>query len=146
MSARRTPTPPAIERVRPAGGPPVRMTDDAVDTDTVLAWVGAYLQAWTTGEPADVEALFVPDAEYHEWPYATAWIGRDEIVAGWGSREAWQEGGWSFDDWAVLAVNGDTAVVAGVGVYRELGTFANVWTVRFDGDRASEFRMVNNAV
>lgn len=122
------------------------MTDDAVDTDTVLAWVAAYLTAWTTGARADVEVLFTEDAEYHEWPYATAWVGRDDIVEGWDSRAAWQEGGWTFDDWTVLAINGDTAIVAGIGVYRELGTFANLWTIRFDGPRASEFRMANNAV
>ena len=43
-------------------------------------------------------------------------------------------------------INGDTAVVGGTGVYRELGTFANLWTIRFEDDRAREFRMVNNAV
>jgi hypothetical protein len=122
------------------------MTADAVDTAVVLNWVAAYLEAWTTAKRAEVEALFTEDAKYHEWPYATAWIGREDIVEGWSAREGWQKGGWSFDDWMLLAINGDTAVIAGTGVYRELGSFANIWIVRFDGDRASEFRMVNNAV
>ena len=32
------------------------------------------------------------------------------------------------------------------GTYRKLGTFANLWTVTFDGDKCSMFRMWNNEI
>lgn len=70
-------------------------------------WVAGYLRAWTSEDPADIEALFADDAESHEWPYATAWVGRPAIVEGWRVRSPWQEGGWTFD-WTLLAINGDT--------------------------------------
>jgi hypothetical protein len=124
-----------------------RMTATSIDVDIVDRWVTAYVTAWTSYADADIEALFTPDAESHEWPYVTAWVGRDEIVAGWHGRADWQAGGWHFEDWTVLAINGDTAVIAGNGVYSQLGTFANLWTIRFaDDGRATELRMIDNEV
>jgi ketosteroid isomerase-like protein len=111
----------------------------------VSAWVEKYVQAWRTYDEADIAALFTEDAEYHEWPYETAWIGRERIVAGWLERAAWQAGGWEFD-WSVLAMSGDTAAVGGTGVYVKLGTFSNLWTVTFAEDRCALFRMWNNEV
>lgn len=116
-------------------------------TEQVENWVQRYVSAWTSYEDAAIAGLFSPDAEYHEWPYPTAWIGREAIVAGWNDRRAWQEGGWSFT-WSLLTVNGDTAAIAGTGVYDELGTFANLWTITFadQGERCAVFRMWNNEV
>jgi len=51
-----------------------------LSTDQVDAWVKRYVHAWQTADPADIAALFTPDAEYHERPYETAWIGRDGVV------------------------------------------------------------------
>jgi hypothetical protein len=117
------------------------LTKKNVDT-----WVAKYLTAWTTCAPADIEALFTADAEQHERPYETDWIGRDEIVEGWQSRAQWQEGGWSFD-WDLLKIAGDTFVLSGTGTYTELGTFDNLWVVTLDDDgRCSEFRMWNNEI
>ena len=87
----------------------------------VTRWVEGYVRAWQSAKTADIEALFSEDAESHEWPYKTDWIGRDEIVQGWKDREAWQQGGWSFD-WEILLINGDTAAIKGTGVYAELGS------------------------
>jgi hypothetical protein len=107
-------------------------------------WVESYVHAWRTGAQNDIKALFAPKAEYHEWPYQTDWIGRDEIVAGWLSRQDWQQGGWDFD-WSILTITGDTAAIGGTGVYKELGTFINLWTVTFDrSGRCLIFRMWNN--
>ena len=104
------------------------------------------VRAWTTAAAKDIEALFTPDAEYHEWPFETHWIGRKNIVEGWLSRQPWQAGGWTFD-WTLLALTGDTAAISGTGVYVELGTFENLWTVTFGADgRCSVFRMWNNEV
>lgn len=105
-----------------------------------------YVAAWRSGAPEDVAALFTAKAEYHEWPYETDWIGREEIVKGWLDREAWQQGGWDFE-WSLLTISGDTAAVGGTGVYKKLGTFANLWTVTFDEDgKCTMFRMWNNQV
>jgi len=118
-----------------------------VTTEQAEAWVAAYVHAWRTNDPVDIEQLFTVDAEQHEWPYETHWIGRDAIVAGWQQRGPWQEGGWSFDDWSVLSVNGDTFAVDGVGEYVELGRFKNLWTVTLDDDgRCTVFRMWNNEI
>jgi hypothetical protein len=115
----------------------------AVTTASVTAWVERYLTAWRTNEKEDIAQLFTTDAEYHEGPYATDWIGRDEIVAGWRSRWDWQQGGWVFD-WEILSREGATAVIGGVGRYAELGDFDNVWTLTFGTiERCSSFRMLN---
>lgn len=118
---------------------------DSLLTETqVTGWVEAYVRAWSSGLAKDIKPLFAPRAEYHEWPYETHWIGRDEIVAGWQSREDWQSGGWDFE-WSVLMITGDTAAISGIGSYRELGRFANLWTVTFSPPgRCTVFRMWNN--
>jgi hypothetical protein len=120
------------------------MTETAVPAEPIVAtWVEAYLRAWSSNEAADIEALFTEDAEYHESPYETEWLGRDEIVAGWQSRWNWQQGGWTFD-WSTRTFDGRTAVVDGVGHYTELGDFDNLWTITLDADgRCSRFEMVN---
>lgn len=112
----------------------------------VSAWVEAYVKAWRSGAAKDIKALFAPKAEYHEWPYVTDWVGRDAIVEGWLSREEWQQGGWEFE-WSILTITGDTAAIGGTGVYKELGTFSNLWTVTFDDrGKCTMFRMWNNEI
>jgi hypothetical protein len=113
-------------------------------TEQLTGWVDRYVHAWRTADPADIAALFTPDAEYHERPYETAWIGREAIVKGWLSRQPWQEDGWTFD-WVPLMITGDTAAIQGTGVYTEFGTFENLWVVTFaDDGRCRNFRMWNN--
>jgi hypothetical protein len=117
-----------------------------ITTQQVTAWMDAYVYAWTTGARDDIEALFTRHAEYHELPYETSWVGRDRILAGWRSRQKWQEGGWTFD-WKILMVTGNVAAVQGRGVYKELETFDNLWVVTVDTDgRCSAFRMWNTEV
>ncbi|GAA2683081.1 nuclear transport factor 2 family protein [Streptomyces lunalinharesii] len=117
-----------------------------VSEQQVRDWVEGYVRAWATNSRKDIAALFTPHAEYHEWPYETDWVGREEIVDGWLDRAPWQEGGWVFA-WSVLTVNGDTAAIEGTGRYEELGTCANLWTVTFDENATcTMFRMWNNQV
>jgi hypothetical protein len=117
---------------------PVPLTAEAITT-----WVNRYLRAWKTDDRDDIAALFSEDAEYHERPFDTEWIGRDEIVEGWRSRWDWQQGGWDFD-WSITNVQGSTVVITGVGRYVELGVFDNVWTVTFDDlGRSTRFEMLN---
>lgn len=115
----------------------------AITVETVTAWVDRYLTAWRTNDPQDIAGLFTGDGEYHEGPYETHWIGRDEIVAGWRSRWDWQQGGWSFD-WQIVSMDGATAVITGVGRYTKLGNYDNQWSVTFrTPDQCENFTMVN---
>lgn len=117
-----------------------------VSEQQVTKWVEKYVEAWRSGAAKDIAALFTANAEYHELPYATDWIGRSAIVEGWLSREEWQQGGWEFE-WSILTINGDTAAIDGTGIYTELGTFANLWTVTLDArGKCSMFRMWNNQI
>lgn len=114
-----------------------------VTAETIARWVGGYLKAWESNDSADIAALFTKNAEYHESPYATEWIGRDDIVDGWRSRWDWQTGGWEFE-WSVASIAGRTVVINGIGHYKKLGDFDNVWTVTFDeSGRCSLFEMLN---
>jgi hypothetical protein len=117
--------------------------DLTVTTETISAWVHRYLTAWRTNDPDDIAGLFSEDAEYHETPYATDWIGRDEIVAGWRSRWGWQQGGWDFEG-EIVSIEGPTAVITGIGRYTNLGNFDNHWTVLFrTPELCASFTMVN---
>lgn len=115
---------------------------------SVEDWVRNYVAAWRSNDPEDIAALFSPDAEYHETPYETHWIGRDAIVAGWRGRWDWQQGGWNFE-WSVTSrtpARGRTksALATGTGHYTELGNFSNEWTLEFEPDgRCRRFGMVN---
>jgi hypothetical protein len=112
-------------------------------TQLITAWIENYVHAWETNDTTDIEALFTEDAEYHEGPYTTEWIGRDDIVKGWQSRWAWQHGGWSFE-WSIDKIDGMVVSVSGIGRYTELGNFDNAWTITFDpSGRCSRFEMVN---
>jgi hypothetical protein len=117
-----------------------------VSKTQVTAWVEAYIHAWETGTKEDIEALFTSDAEYHEWPYKTDLVGRDKIVKGWQSRQEWQNGGWKFS-WSILTIKRDTVAIEGTGVYKELGTFANIWVVTLnDEGLCTSFRMWNGEI
>ncbi|MDT7567210.1 MAG: hypothetical protein QOE32_16 [Pseudonocardiales bacterium] len=117
-----------------------------ITNDQVDAWVAGYLRAWSSASPKDLEAIFAEDAESYEWPYDTSWVGLAEIKEGWTARVPWQEGGWKFS-WNLLAVNGDTFAIQGLGVYEKLGTFDNLWVVTLNGDgMCTTFRMWNNEV
>ena len=54
--------------------------------DDVKAWLGAYVEAWRTYDPAAIAALFTEDATYayHPWDSGEELVrGRDAIVANW---------------------------------------------------------------
>jgi hypothetical protein len=114
-----------------------------VSTESITRWVNAYVRAWQTNARKDIANLFSADAEYHETPFDTAWVGREAIVQGWRSRWDWQQGGWDFD-WSIAGLQGVTATITGIGHYKELGDFDNVWTVTFDeAGLCSRFDMLN---
>lgn len=105
------------------------MTDRAA----VSAWIARYLRAWSSNEPADIEALFTPDAIYRPTPHSDGWRGRDAIVAGWLDRRD-DPGTWSFEH-TILAVDADVAVVQGRTVYTAPPLdYSNLWVLRLEPD------------
>ena len=111
------------------------MTDRA----TVKSWMAGYLAAWDTNDPADIAALFTPDAVYRPTPHSDGWHGNAAIVAGWLDRKD-DPGTWSFEH-MILAVDGDVAVVEGRTVYTTPPLeYSNLWVLRFASDgRCREF-------
>ena len=112
------------------------------DHDTVADWIRRYIRAWDSNDPAEIRALFTPDAEYRFAPADPPVVGHDRITA------AWLEGRDEPDDhafsWEPLAIDGDLAVVQGRTEYLAGGssgrTYDNLWTIRMTPDgRASAF-------
>ncbi|RFA18193.1 hypothetical protein B7R25_15290 [Subtercola boreus] len=109
----------------------------------MTGWLARYRTAWESNEPADIRALFTPDADYRTEPYSTPWHGHDEIVAGWlGAEDA--AGSTSFT-WNVLRapdsyVPDDLALVQATTVYAGGPTYSNLWLIRLaPDDRATDF-------
>ncbi|HKY78744.1 MAG TPA: nuclear transport factor 2 family protein [Anaerolineales bacterium] len=102
-------------------------------------WLAGYLQAWKSNKPQEIAKLFTEDALYSTGPFDDPWIGQEAIIDGWvgiGDRPE----DWTFE-YEVLAVDGDLGVMHGTTVYKEAGTFSNIWLIRLAKDgRCKEFR------
>lgn len=93
-----------------------------VDLDDLRTWLDRYFAAWRSNDPAQVEALFAPDAVYSYGPFRDEARGRDEIVRRWVQGGAQPGLRCAFEP---LAVEGDRGVAH--------------WRVLFDdGDGRSE--------
>ena len=104
------------------------------------AWVGRYVRAWDSNEPADIAALFTEAAEYLTAPFRQPWQGRDAIVAGWLEHRD-EAADHSFRH-EVLGIDGNRGFVRGWTDYpgQEPPSYSNLWVIRLEGDgRASEF-------
>jgi hypothetical protein len=109
--------------------------------DDVARWLGRYLDAWTTYDPAAIGALFSETAAYRYHPWDEPLAGRDAIVADWLANR--DEPGTFAADYAPWAVDGDRAVATGTSRYDD-GTvkqvFHNVFLLEFDPEgRCSSF-------
>lgn len=101
--------------------------------NAVDAWVAGYLTAWYSNRPADIEAIFTPDAVYRPTPHSEGWHGREAIVAGWLGRKD-EPGTWSFEH-TILAVDGDVAIVQGRTVYMTpRRDYSNLWVLSLAPD------------
>jgi hypothetical protein len=116
-----------------------------LDTTGIDAWLADYLKAWRSDDPADIAALFEPDARYFTAPWRDPYVGSDAIVRWWVGQEN-SELPWSVD-YDVVATQSGTYVVRGVTNY-PLGTdragvpevYDNIWLVPLGGSGgASEF-------
>jgi uncharacterized protein (TIGR02246 family) len=110
-----------------------------ISKEQVTTWVDGYLRAWRTNEADDVAAIFSEDATYYARPQQEPWRGRQQIVQEWLSRKDYQVN-WTFE-WSLVAIEDDRAVIEGIAVYAQAGTFANVWVITLDNDgKCIEFR------
>ena len=81
-------------------------------------WVDAYREAWETNDVGAVAALFTLDGVYRIEPWE-AWVGREEIVAGW-LEHADKPGDTEFHWWHV-ARDGDLWILEARTRYHSLG-------------------------
>jgi tRNA (guanine37-N1)-methyltransferase len=110
---------------------------DMTDRTAVEDWIGRYVRAWGSNDPAEIGGLFTEDAEYFTAPHRLPWRGRDEIVREWLARKD-EPGSWTFEH-EILGVDGDTAFVRGWTEYTgaddpDPGPFTNMWQIRLAPD------------
>jgi hypothetical protein len=115
-----------------------------VDLQQVGAWLGRYVDAWTSNDRGQIEGLFTEDAVYHAEPYHEPILGAKAIADAWLSDpdEPWM---WSAD-YAPLLVDGNIGVATGTSTYHaDDGTvenvFHNIFVLTFaEEGRCSEYR------
>jgi hypothetical protein len=112
---------------------------DRMNEERYRSWVERYVRAWNTNEPGDIEELFAEKGSYLTEPYASPWVGSDEIARQWIDRK--DEPGETRFDYEVLVSNDDIGIVKGQTLYKSDGSrYDNLWEVRLDPDgRCTEF-------
>jgi hypothetical protein len=108
-----------------------------MDRSVVDRWIAGYVRAWNSNEPADIEALFTPDAIYTTEPYSEPWVGHQGIVSGW--LEAKDEPGETEFEYEILSFNDGVAFVKGLSTYKSSAdrVYSNLWVIHLDGDGRS---------
>jgi uncharacterized protein (TIGR02246 family) len=99
------------------------------DLEAVSQWVGAYVRAWNTNDPADIGALFAEDAAYYTAPYREPWRGRETIVAEWLAHK--DAPGKTEFTWFPVTVSPDLSIVQGTTRYPRV-RYSNLWLIRLD--------------
>jgi hypothetical protein len=116
-----------------------------VTHESLQAWLDAYMHAWETYDPKDVESLFSEDAEYRYHPADEPVAGRAEIVENWvnpsGDASTRDKPGTFAGAYAPFAVDGNRAVAVGVSTYYTDATrstvsriYYNSWLLEFADD------------
>lgn len=102
-------------------------------------WLKAYVKAWKSNKPEQISDLFTKKALYSTGPFDKPWEGREAIQAGWIAIGD-QPNDWKFD-YEVIAADGNLGVIHGTTIYKEAGTFSNIWLIKLNKDgKAKEFR------
>jgi hypothetical protein len=104
-------------------------TETVTASETVAAWIEAYVRAWNSNDPAVIGALFTDEAEYYTEPFQPPWRGRREIVAQWLTRK--DEPGETTFEWRPVVTTDETAVITGTTTYPDR-TFSNLWLLQLD--------------
>jgi len=110
-----------------------------MDHAAFQAWLDRYIEAWRSGDPADIGSLFSADAAYYYGPYREPVAGRDAIVKDW-TEDPDAPGSWEAE-YRPVALDGDVAVATGESRYTNGRTYSNIFVCRFDADgNCTEFR------
>lgn len=115
-------------------------------------WLAAYVSAWKSYDPDEIEALFAANVTYRYHPYDDPIEGRDAVVADWLGGDGSPNGssrdrpGTYEASYRAVAVDGAVAVATGTTRYRAeprgpiKRTFDNCFVIRFDEDgRCADF-------
>lgn len=107
-------------------------------SETVQAWLDAYVAAWRSYDPGQIGDLFAEDAAYAYHPWDEPIHGRDSIVASWldaqDEPESWE------GEYGPFVVADNRAVVTGKTCYADGKIFLNIWQLTFDDHgRCREF-------
>jgi hypothetical protein len=113
--------------------------DEAVTAAEVQRWLDAYVAAWSSYDPAEIEALFTDDAANRYDPFSAPVVGGVAIAANW-LEDKDEPGSWEAE-YRPFAVDGDHAVTVGETRYpTEDKRYANVYVLEFAADgRCSSF-------
>jgi ketosteroid isomerase-like protein len=102
------------------------------------AWLNRYVDAWRSGDRAEIGDLFSEDVQYRYGPFHDPVVGRDAVVQSWVDNPD-APGSWEAE-YRPLAIDGDVFVATGESRYSNGKTYSNIFVCRFDGDgRCSEF-------
>lgn len=111
--------------------------------DEFAAWLGRYIAAWRSGDPAQIGALFSPECSYSYSGGHDTIVGRDAIVQSWLDDE--EQGPWEAH-YEPLAIDDQVHVSIGWTRYLDEGglvrdEYSNIFVCRFDETgQCSEFR------
>jgi hypothetical protein len=107
-------------------------------TEPLNHWMDGYLKAWESNDPAEIAALFTPDAQYRSYPWAQPAVGTEAIVALW--RETADEPGNHRFSWQRVGDADQPHLVQGHTEYDDGRVYENLWLVSLDADgRARSF-------
>jgi hypothetical protein len=106
--------------------------------DDLGAWLTRYVEAWRSGDPAAIGALFSEDCIYSYRAGDAVVVGREAIVRAW--LDEAEEGSWEAH-YEPLAIEGEVHVAIGTTTYFDEGglprdEYSNIFVCRFDDDGA----------
>ena len=115
-------------------------------------WLEAYVSAWKSYDPSQIEALFAAEVTYRYHPYDDPVEGREAVVASWLGEDdspavSTRDNPGTYEaSYRAVAVDGPVAVATGSTQYRDepggpvTQTFDNCFVIRFDQDgRCADF-------
>jgi ketosteroid isomerase-like protein len=102
--------------------------------DAFAAWLTGYVEAWRSGDPATIGALFTEDAVYSFRAGDEVVEGREAIVRAWLEED--EEGSWEAY-YEPLAIDDEIHVAIGTTKYFDEGglprdEYSNIFVCRFD--------------
>jgi SnoaL-like domain len=112
-----------------------RVREHAVmERGAVEAWVERYERVWRTPGTDGLGELFTDDASYRVSPFATPIVGADALAEFWDAGRVSAAEVFAMTS-AVVAVDGDTAVVRVTVDYEASGThWRDLWVLEFAAD------------